>query len=106
MNTKTTVVIPQKTSGSGTIYDIESQHYEREITFHPRYKYAIVLASFYGDVFYLAETEDTCIRRIRKDLWRSGNRDSFSFEVIDRNGKGYDLINGELIENYKHYASR
>lgn len=57
------VIIPQKQSNTGSIHDIASHHYDREIKFPKGAQYAIVLASFYGDDEYTThKTESATIQ--------------------------------------------
>lgn len=42
------VIIPQKMSGTGSIYDIASVNQDREIKFPKGDRYAVVLAAIYG----------------------------------------------------------
>lgn len=44
--------IPQKMSGTGSIYDVASDMYSREIIFAPGCKYAVILSSYYGGKGY------------------------------------------------------
>lgn len=44
----TKIIIKQKMSGTGTIHDLESQHYDRVIKMGNTYKYAVVLPAYYG----------------------------------------------------------
>lgn len=53
------VTIPQKMSGTGTIHDIASQHYDREIKFPKGAKYAVVLADYYGGKGYTTHQSES-----------------------------------------------
>ena len=44
--------IPQRMSGTGSIYDVASDMYSREIIFAPGCKYAVILSSYYGGKGY------------------------------------------------------
>lgn len=75
------VIIPQKMSGTGTIHDIANQHFDREINFGDDGKYAIVLASYYGngDNYYIARTKEEAIELHERHK-------EFSHQIIDRDG--------------------
>lgn len=46
------VIIPQKMSNTGSIHDIASEHFDREIKFPKGAMYAVVLASYYSGNSY------------------------------------------------------
>lgn len=48
-NGDVTITLDQKMSGTGSIYDIESAHFEREITIPSGKEFAIVKAAYYND---------------------------------------------------------
>ena len=52
MSTQTTppvkFIIPAKMSGTGTIHDYESEHYDREVEFADGAQYALVFAAYYN----------------------------------------------------------
>jgi len=92
-----TLIIPQKMSGTGTIHDIESEHYDRDIILAPGCKYAVVLASYYGGKGYTThQSEETAIRQSRKVS-------DYSHAIIDADGNyyqdyGYALFKtGEVV---------
>jgi len=86
--------IEQKMSNSGSIHDIASDMYDREIKFRSGAEYAVVLASYYGGKGYTThETEIAAINQARK---LSG----YSFEIIDSDGTQYaDMGDGFLRPN-------
>lgn len=84
-----TYTIPQKMSGTGTIHDIASQHYDREIKFRKGCEYAIVWASFYGDIYKTFKTAEACAKAARKI------KDSFT--IIDADGNRYASNYDELV---------
>jgi len=87
-----TLTIPQKMSGTGTIHDIESEHYDRDIEFAPGCKYAVVLASYYGGKGYTTHrSEETAIRQSRKVS-------DFSHAIIDADGNYYQDYGDELFK--------
>ena len=83
-----TYTIPAKMSGTGTIHDIASQFCDRVIDFGKEGRYAIVLASYYGDagngIYYIAEDADE-ERKI------SEREREFSHVIIDRDGDEVQL---------------
>jgi len=80
MTTKT-VTIEQKMSGTGTIHDLASEHFDREIEFGDDDQYAIVLAAYYGngDMYYLAKSREEAISIHEA-------QEGFSHAIIDRDG--------------------
>lgn len=79
------VIIPQKQSNTGTIHDIASQHYDREIKFPKGAQYAIVLASYYGGKGYTTHvTEQATIQANRR-------QSEFSRQIIGVDGWMYDV---------------
>lgn len=80
-----TYTIPQRMSGTSSIHDLASQHFDREIKFPTGAKYAVVLASYYGGKGYTTHrTEEAAIRADR------ANSD-YSRQIIDRDGTAYDV---------------
>jgi len=86
-------IIPQKMSGTGSIHDIASDQYDREIRFASGCKYAVVLAAYYGGKGYTTHHTDKAA--ISASL-RAG---SHSHRIIDVYGNeySYDSPNGPLI---------
>ena len=78
-----TYIIPQKMSGTGSIHDIASEHFDREIVFAPGCLYAVVLASYYGGKGYT--THKTASATIAS---AKANRE-YSHQIIDANGNSY-----------------
>lgn len=85
-------VIERKMSGTGTIFDIASQHFDRIIEFKKGTKYAVVLASFYGNgkLYTTHKTAKTAIRESQK------NRE-YAHSIIDMDGNFYQIDGDELI---------
>jgi hypothetical protein len=84
-----TYTIPQKMSGTGTIHDIASQHYDRVIRFRGPTCYAVVEAAYYterggGPGYTTHATEEAAARQSRK-LSEQG----YSHMIIDTEGRGY-----------------
>jgi hypothetical protein len=77
------VIISQKMSGTGTIHDIASQHFDREIKFPKGAKYAVVLASYYGGKGYTTHTTESAT--IQADRRQS----EYSREIIGVDGWSY-----------------
>lgn len=86
-----TYTIPQKMSNTGSIHDIASDMFDRDIKFPAGHKYAVVLAAYYGGKGYTTHrTEAAAIRASRK------NKD-FSHQVLDYNGIRYTVYYDRLI---------
>lgn len=86
----TTFTIPQKMSNSGTIHDIASDMFDRDIVFAPGCKFAVVLASYYGGKGYTThKTDEAAIAASRRN-------DEYSHHIIDAEGNkyvaGYDRL--------------
>jgi hypothetical protein len=87
----TTITIPQKMSNSGSIHDIASDMFDRDIVFAPGCKFAVVLASYYGGKGYTThKTAEAAVR-----AYNSTN--GYSRTVLDINGDectcdGYDIF--------------
>lgn len=80
-----TVIIPQKMSSSGSIHDIASQHYDREIKFPEGTQYAVVLADYYGGKGYT--THQTELATMKADK-KNGE---YSREIIGVDGWIYRI---------------
>jgi len=82
--------IPQKMSNSGSIHDIASDMYDRDIVFAPGCKYAVILASYYGGKGYTThKTETATIAASRKNS-------AYSHKIIDTEGNRY-LVNYDTL---------
>ena len=87
----TTYVIEQKMSNTGSIHDIASDCYDREIVFAPGCKYAVVLASYYGGKGYTTHrTQGAAIQASRRVK-------DYSHAIIDAEGNVYDDMYGERL---------
>lgn len=90
------VIIPQKMSGTGSIHDIASQHYDREIKFSKDAQYAVVLASYYGGKGYTTHsTEKATIQSDKRQK-------EYSRQIIGVDGRVYLVdkwtsYDGELV---------
>lgn len=88
----TTYTIPQKMSGTGSIHDIASDMFDRNIVFAPDCKFAVVLASYYGGKGYTThKTEAAAIAASRS------NKD-YSHRIIDTEGNEYDTYGDCLVK--------
>lgn len=85
-------VIPQKMSGTGSIHDIASDLFDREIA--GRGSYAVVLASYYGGKGYTTHMTQEAAARQAGKLSRQG----YSYEIIDGDGNYYTNYYGERLE--------
>ncbi len=84
-------IIKQKMSNSGSIHDIASNMYDREIKFNGDTQYAVVLASYYGGKGYTTHcTQESACRMAHK-------RRGYSYEIIDTNGRMYVACNDQLV---------
>ena len=89
---KTTYTIPQKMSNSGSIHDIASDNFDREIVFAAGCKYAVVLASYYGGKGYTThKTAEAAIKA-------SNAQKDYSREIIDTNGNLYLVDYDRLVK--------
>lgn len=84
-----TYTIPAKMSGTGSIHDIASQHYDREIKFRKGCEYAIVWASYYGDTYKTFKSAEACAKAARKI--------DDSFVIIDSDGNRYVSNYDDLV---------
>jgi len=86
-----TYTIPQKMSNTGSIHDIASDCYDREIKFAPGCQYAVILASYYGGKGY------TTHRTLEAALRASHKVSDYSHAIIDTDGNFYDDDYFQLI---------
>jgi len=86
----TTYTIPQKMSGTGSIHDIASDLFDREIVFAPSCKFAVVLSAYYGGKGYTThKTEAAAIAASRKNS-------DYSHKIIDAEGREYLVVGDKL----------
>lgn len=78
-----TYIIPQKMSGTGSIHDIASENFDREIVFGRGCKYAVVLSSYYGGKGY------TTHKTVAATIAASKANKDYSHKIIDANGNHY-----------------
>ena len=84
--------IEKKMSGTGTIHDIASEHYDREIKFRNGTRYAVVLASYYGGRGYTThKTEEAAAKMSNRQ-----SRDGHSHVIIDYKGDLYTSYGSTL----------
>ena len=82
-----TITIPQKQSNSGSIHDLASDMFDREIRFASGCKYAVVLAAYYGGKGYTThKTKAAAMAASRRER-------EFSHQIIDSEGQHY-AVNG------------
>ncbi len=86
-----TVTFPQKMSGTGTIHDTASQHFDRTIEFPSGQNYAVVLAAYYGNG-NLYSTHATASAAAKK----SRAQKEYSHVIIDSNGNYYETDGDSL----------
>lgn len=86
-----TYTIKQKMSGTGSIYDIASDQYDRDIVFPEGCQYAVVIASYYGGKGYTThKTAEATLKAI-------GKVKGYSYEIIDTDGNTYVYYDGKLV---------
>lgn len=73
----TKYVIPQKISGTGSIHDLASEHFDRVIRFAPGCRFAVVLAAYYGGKGY------TTHRTMNAAIKQSSKLKGFSYQIIE-----------------------
>jgi hypothetical protein len=81
---KTVFTIEQKMPGTGSIHDIASDRYDRDIVFAPGCRYAVVFAGYYGGNIYT--THRTPLAAIKKSNRLAGK---WSHKIIDTVGNEY-----------------
>ena len=82
----TTVIIPQKMSGTGSIHDTASDLCDRELHFNKTNQYAIVLAAYYGRGVAGAESYHRSLDAAVKAAHRLAD---YSLVIIDDCGNSY-----------------
>ena len=87
----TVFVIEQKQSGTGSIHDLASQHFDRDIVFGNGCKYAVVNAAYYGGTGYSTHrTKEAAIEA-------SERISDFSHSIIDTEGNVFDAHGDTLV---------
>lgn len=88
----TVYTIAQKMSNTGSIHDIASDLFDREIVFAPGCLYAVVLASYYGGKGYSThKTEAAAIAA-------SDKQKDYSHLIADYNGDRYYVNYDRLVK--------
>ena len=78
----TTYTIPQKSSNTGSIYDLASDMFDRDIKFSAGYQFAVVNAAYYGGKGYTTHrTESAAIA--------ASKRNDYNHQIIDTLGNIY-----------------
>jgi hypothetical protein len=85
--------IEKKMSGTGTIHDIASEHYNREIKFLDGARFAVVLSSYYGGRGYTTHKTAEAAAKMSDRQARNG----YSHVVIDYRGNTYTSNGGTLL---------
>jgi len=80
-----TYTIKQKMSNSGSIYDLASDMYDREINFPSGSVYAVVTASYYGGKGYTTHRSGSAAIKASRALG------DYSHKIIDADGNIYDV---------------
>lgn len=88
----TTYIIPQKMSNTGSIHDLASDLFDRDIVFGAGCKYAVVLAAYYGGKGYSTHrTEAAAIAASKRDK-------EYSHEIIDTTGQRLLVYGDRLVK--------
>ena len=88
-----TYTITQKMSGTGSIHDVASDQFDRDIKFGKDATYAVVRAAYYGGKGYTThKTAESAIAQSRKE-----SKANYSHTIIDVDGNEYS-INGDTLE--------
>jgi len=87
----TTITIPQKMSNSGSIHDIASDMFDRDIVFAPGCKFAVVLASYYGGKGYTTHKTATAAAA------ESHKQREYSHTILDTKGNEYSAYYRDLV---------
>lgn len=90
-NKMKTYTINQKMSGTGSIHDIASDQFDRDIIFRGAAKYAIVIAAYYGGKGYTTHTTDAAVIAADRKVA------DYSRTIIDSDGNEY-AIHGDALE--------
>lgn len=88
-----TYTIKQKMSNTGSIHDLASPNFDRDIVFCGGAKYAVVLAAYYGGEGYTTHLREGTAAAKSIELARDG----YSHEIIDTDGNLYVAHRGELL---------
>ena len=92
---RSTYTIPRKMSNSGSIHDIASDQFDREIVFAAGCRYAVVLSSYYGGKGYTThKTESATVAASNR------NRE-YSHQIIDAAGDRYFVNGPELVKEVR-----
>jgi len=82
----TTYTIQQKMSNTGSIHDIASDQFDRDIVFPAGCKYAVVLASYYGGRGYTTHKTE------RSAIVASHKVADYSHSIIGTDGAEYQVM--------------
>jgi hypothetical protein len=83
-----TITLPQKMSGTGNIYDLESDQYDITINMGERYVYAVGGPDYYGIRWTRHATEDAALKRYSQ-LKRQGYS---GIVILDADGYEADHV--------------
>ena len=86
-----TYTIEKKMSGTGSIHDLASEHYDRDIVFRQGCHYAVVLAAYYGGKGYTTNKPGEAA------IAAYNRKSDYSLEVIDYDGNYYDVCGSRLL---------
>ena len=81
IETMTVLTIPQKQSNTGTIYDLASDQFDREINFGKSFAFAVVLPAYYNVKITRHRTLEAAIKKVH-------SFDGYmAVTILDRNGE-------------------
>lgn len=89
---KTVYTIEKKMSGTGSIHDIASDLFDRDIVFGPGCQYAVVLASYYGGKGYSTHKTEAAT------ISASNKQQDYSHAIIDTTGTRYTVCYDRLAK--------
>lgn len=89
-----TYTIPQKISNTGSIHDIASDQFDREIVFGPGCKYAVVRAAYYGGKGYTTHKTEAAACKASRE------QGEYSHQIIDTKGVEYVTHGDSLVLRY------
>lgn len=87
---KTTYTIKQKMSGTGTIHDLASEHFDRVIVFDEFEEFAVLTPAYYGTSYSCWNPSLELIAMEKEYHSHPANI------IIDRQGNQYDIYDGSL----------
>ena len=87
------LIIKQKQSGTGSIHDLASEHYDRVIVMKPNTKYIVILPAYFGDLYSVHAMRMAAIR-----AYQSLKLGGYPPTILSRDG---DEIDFTELDNLK-----